>query len=180
MFTRFCHWLPACLLVFALAPRAWAVPGEAAAVLRECGPPSADQQVISPVTSQLERDLTYSNNDLILHFQPINGAWSFTTAWWGHLPATRNEVEKQFPCFRKAMEDAANAPEPAIDPTLSAQSSAQEIDPRSFGIQHLWLIVVLVISLLAVAFWPSRRMRGSAGPVQRGFRKPDLSNPRKR
>jgi hypothetical protein len=157
---------------------AFAAPGELTAVERHCGPPGAESKETSPVTNQLQRTLIY-NNALYLHFEPVAGGWTFTTAWNGHLPMTRGELEKRLPCFRNAMADAANdAATKAINPTIAAQTASQPANDAAFGIPHLWLIVALVITLLIFLILPSARQRRlnreARKPVERVYRKPDM------
>jgi hypothetical protein len=156
-----------------------ALPGEAAAVIRSCGQPQAQEQAMSPVTEHLQYNLTYG--DTILHFQPMEGGWSFTTAWHNHLPMTRSELEAQMPCFRTAMDQAAKVPLPFEDPTIAQQSAVGLLDASSFGIQFLWLIVVLVVILAIALLIPSarrRQVRTAAHDLllkSRRFRKPSLA-----
>ena len=167
------------LALFGSSVAAFAVPGELAAVERRCGPPSAESKGISEVTNQLERTLIYYDS-VYLHFQPVAGGWSFTTAWNGHLPMTRREVESRMPCFRVAMQDAASgAPVAAdIDPTIASQTINRPATNTSFGIPHLWLIVALVVTLLVFLIWPSARQRRlqreAKKPVDKIYRKPNL------
>lgn len=146
----------AATLVFSTLP-ALAVPGEASAVIQRCGTPLADTQGISPVSNTHQRNLTYPN-DLILHFEPLLGGWSFTTAWHSHLPMTRSELEEKLPCFREAMADAAAAPQPEMDPTIAAdQASVRHVDMFTFGVPHFWLIVLLSVALVILIALPSKR-----------------------
>ena len=166
-----------CASVVALsASTAYGLPGEAAAVIRHCGKPTSESVGVNNATDQQQRDLTY--NDLILHFAPEEGGWSFTSAWQGHLPATRGELEKSLPCFREAMREVAAAPAPAIDPTIASQSATpSEAAPWTFGIPHFWFIVGLVVLLIVVGFLLPRRRRRlavSRVPVDRPYRRPSL------
>lgn len=145
-----------CLLLVALP--AFALPGEDEAVVRHCGKPASERRDLSPVTNQIQRDLFYG--DIVLHFQAVEGGWSFTTAWVKHLPMTRTALEQRLPCFRDAMQEVASAPRPALDPTIEAQTYVKPIDGTTFGIPHFWLIIILgVILVLAVAVPSARRKK---------------------
>ena len=167
--------LIACLAV--LTPfSAFALPGEAAAVIRHCGEPHAERFATSEVTNKPQRDLIY--NAVILHFEPLEGGWSFTTAWKGHFPMTRGELEKSLPCFRAAMQEVAAAPQPVIDPTIAGQTLATApMSASTFGIPHLWLIVVLVVATLIIVLLPRRRKEPVNRIVEnRPYRKPSLQS----
>jgi hypothetical protein len=162
---------------------ALALPGELTAVERHCGNPQAESRETSQVTNHLQRTLIY--NDLLLHFEPMEQGWSFTTAWHGHFPMTRGELESKLPCFRDAMNEvAANAPANTLvpaDPAIAQQTAGQPID-SSFGIPHLWLIAILVVTLILFIFIPSarqRKLRAAAATnaeAERVYRQPDVEN----
>jgi len=174
--TQFCRWLFS-LLLLASCTSAFAAPGELEAVVRHCGPPGAESKETSPVNGQLERTLIY-RNVLLLHFQPVTGGWTFTTAWNNHLPMSRQELENRLPCFRNAMQEAATTPNAAIDPTIAGQTASQSSNDATFGIPHFALIVFLVVTLLVFILLPSARQRKLAHeakkPIERVYRKPDL------
>jgi hypothetical protein len=161
-------------LLIAGASPLHALPGEANAVIAHCGEPHAEHYGTSPVTNTTQRDLIY--NDLTLHFEPLEGGWSFTTAWRGHFPVTRKELEKTLPCFRAAMEQVAAGPQQVVDPTIAAQSQAgTPMSTSTWGIPHLWLIVALIVLTLLILFLlPSRRRPAAIAPPDRIFRKPNL------
>jgi hypothetical protein len=178
---RICRFLLA-LTLLGSSTSAFAVAGELTAVEHHCGPPSAESKETSEVTNQLERTLiyNYNGNSLYLHFRPVAGGWSFTTAWNGHLPMSRQELENRLPCFRNAMQEAAAAA-PAtttVDPTISGQSLSHAVTDNTFGIPHFALIVLLVITLLVLLLLPSARQRQLARqarkPVEHVYRKPNL------
>ena len=159
---------------------AFALPGELVAVERHCGNPSGESKEISQVTNTMQRTLIY--NDLLLHFQPQEGGWSFTTGWHGHFPITRNELENRLPCFRDAMNEVANsAPKNALiaaDPAI-AQQTGTPISADAFGIPHFWLIIILVATLIVFILVPSaaarrRKKAAQEAEIERNFRKPDL------
>jgi len=157
---------------------AFASPGELDAVVRHCGPPGAESTETSQVNNQLQRTLIY-NKVLLLHFKPVAGGWSFTTAWNNHLPMTRNELEARLPCFRNAMQEAGAAAAPAIDPTIASQTASQTVNDTTFGIPHFALLVLLVITLLVLLLLPSARQRQLARrqarkPVEHVYRKPNM------
>jgi hypothetical protein len=171
----------AMLALLIVSSSAFAAPGDLTSVERHCGPPNAESKEISQVTNQLERTLIYNNNGntLYLHFEPVAGGWSFTTAWKGHLPMTRNELEGRLPCFRNAMQEAENAAKGVsnVDPTIARQTAAMSSE-GTFGIPLLWLIVALVITLLIFIFLPSARQRRAARlarkPIEHVYRKPNM------
>jgi len=171
------------LLALTLATPAFALPGEAAAVLQHCGAPKAEEQMTSPVTNRLERNLYYGN-DTIMHFQPSENGWSFTTGWMGHIPVTRDMLAARMPCFRDAMQQAATAPLPYVDPSVAVQTSLQPVDEATFGIAHFWLIAGLALLLLVlVLVIPSARRKSSYSRTadilrRRVLRKPSLLNQR--
>jgi hypothetical protein len=166
------------LVLVGASSYAFAAPGDLTAVERHCGPPGAESKETSQVTNQLERTLIY-NNTLYLHFQPVTRGWSFTTAWNGHLPMTRNELEGRLPCFQNAMKEAENAAKgiSAVDPTIARQTAPLATE-GTFGIPLLWLIVALVITLLIFIALPSSRQRHAARrarkPLKHIYRKPNL------
>jgi len=173
--------LTSLVVLLSLSTPAFALPGEAAAVIQHCGAPKAEEQVTSQVTSRLERNLYYAD-DLILHFQPSENGWSFTTAWHGHLPMTRDQLEARMPCFKTAMEQAAAQPLPYVDPSIAAQTALQPVDSTTFGIAHLWLIGGLVAVLVLLLFiFPVTKRNGRAAKAAellrtRFLRKPSLVN----
>jgi hypothetical protein len=130
----------------------FALPSEAAAVLEQCGAPTSQSHGISPLNARDERNLVYG--DLTMHFTPMDGSWSFTTAWRSHLPVTRNELARQMPCFARAMQEAAAAPQPVVDPTIAQETT--QVKTVNFGIPYFWWIVVLTIVLLVVGLWPRK------------------------
>jgi hypothetical protein len=167
------------LILLGSSASAFAAPGELNSVVLHCGPPGAESRETSQITGEQQRTLIYDNS-LYLHFQPVATGWSFTTAWKGHLPMTRGEIENHMPCFRQAMQEAAAAVpvEPGIDPALAAQSVPPRNNNNSFGVPHLPLIVFLIITLLVFLIVPSARARRLARqqtkPVEHIYRKPNL------
>lgn len=161
---------PILLLLLLCTPSfcAFALPGESAAVLEQCGAPTSQNRDVSPVNARDELNLQYG--DLILHFTPMDGSWSFTSAWRNHLPVTRNELERQMPCFQRAMQAAANAPLPAVDPTIARETAT--VKTADFGIPYFWLIVVLTIALLIVGLWPRKLPANERVLVERPVRRP--------
>jgi hypothetical protein len=170
-----CSWARFTVLAFALTPiTAFALPGEANAVLQHCGQPSAQDQQLSPVTGQMQRSFTY--NDVVLRFEPAEGGWSFTNAWNGHRPLSRSALEARMPCFRDAVQQIAAAPAPVIDPTIAAQTTLPTPPATAFGIPFLWIIFGLAAVLAISMALPSTRRRFvRRGTSQRFFRKPSLA-----
>jgi hypothetical protein len=143
-------------------------------VIQHCGQPRAEEQVTSPVTNRLERNLYYGD-DLILHFQPLEGGWGFTTAWYKHLPMTRDRLEARLPCFADAMKQVAAQPVQTVDPTIAGQTAIAPVDEETFGIPHLWLIVLLVALLILALLIPTAKRRTRARIVRnKPLRKPSL------
>jgi hypothetical protein len=153
--------------------------GDLDAVEQHCGAPGAESKEISPVTNQLERTLIY-NNALYLHFEPVGGGWSFTTAWNGHLPMSRAKLEERLPCFRNALTESttASAGVPSTDPSIAAQTNHLAANDFAFGIPHFGLIVLLVITLIVFLILPSARQRRlkreQSKPVEHIYRQPNL------
>ena len=115
-------WARFLLLAFVLTPiAAYALPGDADAVIRRCGKPSTEYMGTSPVTGGVQRELSY--NDVTLRFLPMGNGWSFTTGLNGRLPVSRDLVETQMPCFRVALAEVAAA---GVDssPALHARNEA--------------------------------------------------------
>lgn len=143
------------VLAFAALP-ALGEAGDAAAVMQYCGTPTSEHQGISQVTNRMERDLTYGG--VILHFQPSENGWTFLSGWDDHLPMTEKMVEARMPCFRQAMAAAAaQQPHGAAaneDPTIRDQTAAPAADTSTFGIPHLWLILVLAAVVLVLFLLP--------------------------
>jgi hypothetical protein len=153
-------WARFTVLAFALTPfsasTAFALPGEAKAVIAHCGQPTTQFQGVSPVTGLTQRDLTYTGT--ILHFEPMEDGWSFTTAWKGHLPVSRAKLETEMPCFRDAMQEVAARPALIADPTLTADHTAQPTG-INFGPTFLWIIFGLAVVMVIFLSIPSRRRR---------------------
>jgi len=167
------NWARLSVLAFTLTPvTAFALPGEAAAVIQHCGPPTGENQATSQVTGLMQRDLTYSN--VTLHFEPMEGGWSFTSAWSGHLPISRTELEARMPCFRDALQEVAAAPALAIDPTTAGQGLTPGASSSTFGISFLWLIAGLAIILVLFVAMPSKRRRAKRKLTleERPYRRP--------
>jgi len=169
------------LLALSLSIPAFALPGDAAAVMQHCGAPKSEEQMTSPVTNRLERNLYYAD-DVILHFQPSENGWSFTSAWDKHFPMTREMLEARMPCFRNAMKEAESQPLPYIDPSIAQQTTMQPVDPSTFGIANFWLIAGLIV-ILALFFIlvPAARRRNNGDRTEgilrkRFLRKPKLVN----
>ena len=163
------------ILVLSALPAA-ALPGELDAVIRRCGTPHAQNYTTSQVTGRPQRDLIYSDS-LLLHFEPEEGGWSFTTAWSGHFPVTRSSLETRLPCFRDALAEVAAKPAVTIDPTIATQTnSPAPVSQTNFGIDHLWLIAVLVVITGVLLLIPRRARKGDVAsiPDVRRYRKPLL------
>jgi len=161
------------LTAFTLTPiAAFALPGEATAVIKHCGQPTGENQATSQVTGLMQRDLTYTN--VTLHFEPEEGGWSFTTAWAGHLPLSRSELEARMPCFRDALQEVAAAPALVIDPTTAGQGLAPGTSSSTFGISFLWVIAGLALILLFFVAIPSNRRRAKRKLTmeERPYRRP--------
>jgi hypothetical protein len=172
-------WARFAILASVLTPlavtSAFALPGEATAVIAHCGQPTADSQGYSPVTGLAQRDLIYSGT--ILHFEPMENGWSFTTAWKGHLPVSRKKLETEMPCFRDAIQDVSAHPAQIADPTITADKTVQQPGIH-FGTGFLWLIFFLAVILVIFVALPSTRRRvGRRVPVMER-RKPQLASMR--
>ena len=170
-----CTWALLSIFAFALTPiTASALPGEADAVVAHCGQPTGENQATSAVTGLMQRDLTY--NGTTLHFEPMGGGWSFTTAWHGHLPMSRTALEARMPCFRDAMQQVAAAPKQAVDPTIAIQSTVPQVSTTTFGISFLWVIAGLGFVLLLFVALPSTRRRRMKrlSLEERPFRRPKV------
>jgi len=167
------NWARLSVLAFTLTPiSAFALPGEAKAVIKHCGQPTGENQATSQVTGLMQRDLTYTN--VTLHFEPSEGGWSFTTAWSGHRPLTRSELESRMPCFRDALQEVAAAPQLVIDPTTAGQGQAPGTSSSTFGVSFLWLIAGLAVILLVFVAIPSKRRRAKRKLTmeERPYRRP--------
>jgi hypothetical protein len=154
---------------------AFALPGEAAAVIRTCGLPQSENIATSEVTNRLQRDLTYG--ETTLHFIPDGAGWSFTTAWSGHLPISRSRLESIMPCFDEAMAQAATQPFSPTDPAIARQQTATSasVSANTWGIPHFWPILTLVMLLVIFALWPRRNPAvPSKLPPARRYRRPGL------
>ncbi len=142
---------------------------EAAAVERHCGQPQAEHEGMSQVTNRLQRDLRYG--DATLHFVPDGQGWTFTTAWRGHLPVMRSNLEESMPCFGDAVKEVAVRPVALEDPTI-----AQQVTPAvrlvNADIARMVVIVLLVIMVLGLAFWPRKVAILAAHPAPMRTRKP--------
>ena len=166
-------------LIFAsvLTPvTAYALPGEANAVVRHCGTPTGSSQETSQVTGQMQRTLIY--NDVMLHFQPLEGGWSFTTGWHKHLPISRSELENRMPCFRDAMEEVAAAPQQVVDPSIASQSIVPHASATTFGSSFLWLIGALVLTIILFIAIPARRRQKQRKDMvleDRPYRRPKIA-----
>lgn len=147
--------------LLATATPAFSQNGDAAAVMQYCGTPTAEHQGTSQVTNHMERDLTYG--DVILHFEPSENGWVFSSGWYDHLPMTQSMVEDRMSCFKQAMAASrAQQPGGAVafeDPAIRAQTPAPASDQSTFGIPHLWAIGLLAILVIAVFAWPGARRR---------------------
>jgi hypothetical protein len=154
-----------------LPSTAFALPGEASAVLAHCGSPASDYQSTSQVTEQVERNLTYGN--VILHFERSGGGWSYLSAWDGHTPISKQHVSSLMPCFSDALEEVAANPATVADPTLAADQ-ATPTPGIKFNRAFLILIFVLAaILIVTVALPATRRRRVGRLPIQvRTYRKP--------
>jgi hypothetical protein len=159
----------ALILTPLLATTAFALPGEAVAVIAHCGQPTTESQEVSPVTGLTQRDLTYNN--VILHFESMEGGWSFTTAWKGHLPVSRTKLETEMPCFRDAMHEVAARPTKTPDPTIAADHSVPQVGIH-FGPVFLWLIFGLAVILVVFLALPTTRRRYTKARPAIARRKP--------
>ena len=160
-------------LLIAGVPVARALPGEAAAVIQRCGTPDSESKGVSPVTNVMERNLSYGQ--IILHFEPAEGGWTFRSAWDDHMPLTRAGVSRRMPCFEAAMAAVAAAPQAAVDPTIAEQTRVPTTTTRwNFGIPFLWLIVAMAAALLVFVVLPSSpKMRTRVMEMEdRPFRRP--------
>ena len=147
---------------------------DADAVIRSCGTPSSEHQGISQVTNKMQRDLSYGS--MILHFEPAQGGWTFLSGWYDHLPMTRTMVENRMPCFRDALQVSA-AESPAVtpvseDPTIRQQTTVPAEDTSTFGVPHLWLILILsVLVVLVYVFLPGRQRKAERLKNVEGMRR---------
>jgi hypothetical protein len=153
------------LLVSLATVPAFALPGESSAVLEQCGAPTSQSSNVLPTGSRDERTLTYG--DLTMHFEPMQGRWTFTNAWRGETEISRSQLSTQMPCFRKAMDEAA------AEPTYGLPSLTTETQIGPFGIPHFFLIAFLVLALFAIAIWPRQRPEErDPAPTNRPYRRP--------
>ena len=180
----------ACLAAFLALPFV-ALPiiaesGDAAAVVQYCGKPVSEQQGISQVTNRVERTLTYDT--FILHFEPAADGWAFLSGWHGHLPMTEKMVASRMPCFAQAMAvsraEQPGGPAAFEDPAIRQQTAVPGADHSTFGIPHLWLIVVLAIVVVILFLLPGSRRRHLRQPAEvetmRYKRKPIMDRFRQR
>ena len=164
------HFILPVLLSLATVP-AFALPGESATVLEQCGAPTYQSSNVQPTSSRDERTLAYGN--LTMHFQPMDGRWSFTNAFRGEEVVSRSQLSAQMPCFRKALDEAA------AQPLYGTPSLTTDANPGPFGIPHFFLIAFLVLSLLVFGLWP-RKHDGERDPVpaNRSYRHPTIQRRR--
>lgn len=172
-------WVRFTLLASALTPlaavSAFALPGEANAVIAHCGQPTSDSQGVSPVTGLSQRDLIYAGT--ILHFEPMESGWSFTTAWKGHTPVSRTKLETEMPCLSDALKEVAARPVQVADPTITADKTVQQPGIH-FGTGFLWLIFLLAVILVVFVALPSTRRRVNRRVPVIERRKPQLASMR--
>jgi hypothetical protein len=177
--------LPLLTIAIASAP-AFAAPGEANAVIAQCGQPDSDTRSTSEVDGLPQRTLTYSG--MRLNFQAASSAatdsWSFTTGWHDHLPLTAGEVGHRMPCFRNALASvqANTSQQLATDPSIAAQENTTAHARQPFGIANLWLILLLVglLAIFALAIPRARRIVKGPDPSKRLYRRPLLQRFRRR
>ncbi|MES2390224.1 MAG: hypothetical protein V4555_01185 [Acidobacteriota bacterium] len=144
---------------------AFALPGEASAVLEQCGAPTSQSSNVLPTNSRDERTLTYGN--LTMHFEPLQGRWSFTNAFRGEESVSRSQLAAQMPCFHKALGEAA------AQPVFGTSSLTSATSPGPFGIPHFYLIGFLVLSLIVFGFWPRKGDQAhDPVPANKPYRRP--------
>ncbi len=167
-------WARSLLMAFVLAPiAAYALPGDADAVLRHCGKPTAEYIGTSPVTGGVQRELSY--NDVTLRFLPMGSGWSFTTALNGRLPVSRDLVEAQMPCFRVALAEVAAA---GVEAASGLQTGTLATGKVGSGVAFVWLLFGLGGVLVVFLVLPATRRRVQK-PVtmpmeSRPYRKPQV------
>jgi hypothetical protein len=167
-------WAHFLLLMFVLAPMAaYALPGDADAVIRHCGRPSTEDMGTSPVTGGVQRELSY--NELTLRFLPMGSGWSFATALNGQVPVSQGSVEAQLPCFRVALAEVATAGVDAI-PTLRA--GTETMGKTGYGVPFMWLLFGVGGILVVFLVLPTTRRRVQkqvSMPMEtRPYRKPQV------
>ena len=158
------------ILLAAFALPAFASPTDDESVIRHCGHPLSDQRGNSQVTGEYQRNLFYPN-DVIIHFAPVDGGWTLTGAWLKHVAVTREGLASNLSCVRVALEEAAKAPKPEIDPTIAQQTTQPRTSSNMFGIPFLWLILALIVAVLIFAVLPSRRAAPPTRPEPRSPRR---------
>ena len=167
-------WARFLLLAFVLAPiTAYALPGDADAVIRHCGKPTAEYMGTSPVTGGVQRELSY--NEVTLRFLPMGSGWSFTTALNGRLPVSRDLVEAQMPCLRDALAEVAAA---GVEATPGLQAGNEATGKAGSGVPFVWLLFglggVLVVFLVVPATKRKVQKSVSMPIASRPYRKPQV------
>src|ERR1700761_5733888 len=128
-----------CFLAASALP-AIASPNDYAAIVRHCGHGVQEKREVSQATGKWQRDLYY-DNDVVFHFQPVDGGWDLTSAWDRHIPLTRAGLADRFPCVRAALaesESMKTSVAERMDPTIAAQTVVPQ-EGGTFGIPHLGL-----------------------------------------
>jgi hypothetical protein len=166
---------------------AFALAGDAAAILAHCGPPSSDQ-VIHQDTPQMERVIAYSDIELV--FASSNNDWSFTHATRASMPLPQDALFASMHCVSDALEEISAAP-PQLEATVNQPSA--ETASASAAREKVFVAVAIVV-LLGVLFFAIRpytrsevarpattvaprapQRRPSATGIK--FRKPEDTNP---
>lgn len=159
-----------CLSALAFALPALGSPSDDVAVIRHCGHPVQDKREVSQATGKWQRDLYY-DNDVVFHFQPVDGGWDLTSAWDKHIPLSRTGLAARFPCVREALAEAEgtrNSVADRMDPTIAAQTVVPQ-EGGTFGVPHLGLILMLGLVVVLAVLLPNAKRRNS---------RPNLPEPR--
>lgn len=146
------------LILIVATPLAFAASSDDELILRHCGHPLNESRGLSPTTNEWQLDFTYPD-DVVLHLRPVNGGWTFVSAWMKHLPLSRERAAERFQCLREALAESSAAPT-AVDPTIAAQVHDRTyLAETGSSVPFLWLILVLAATLFVIIFIPARRRR---------------------
>lgn len=159
-----------CLSLFlsVLPASAFALAGDASAILAHCGPPSSDK-ILHQNTPQMERVISYSDTELL--FASSNNDWSFTHAMRAGMPLAQDALFASMHCVSDALEEVSAAPpQSAVTVTQPANgtSSATDTHERIF----LWVAVLVFCGVLFFAIRPYTRSEAVKPSTQRSPRAP--------
>jgi hypothetical protein len=161
MSRRLCRALGFLFLISLFQPLAFAMAGEAAAVLAHCGPASGDT-VSKPSNGPQERILTY--NDIALRFEPYGGDWSFFQATQSGVPLSQAAAIQRLPCLGDALEEVLAQPAtPGPSETSTNSTGTPHTDT---GIRDDVFIALAILLVLGIVFFAIRPYTKST-PVAR-------------